>query len=95
MRFLKNEVETGQKQGLQVYARVHKTSLGEELDNRCLTTLEACLRLSVPSTRLLTLMATTRGLTKTGATATTETFLLPSKTQKRQGHRSVANESVP
>lgn len=58
------------------YALVHEASLREELDDGCLTTFEASLGLAISCTRLLTLVTTTRGLTKTRAATATKSFLL-------------------
>ena len=61
---------------MEVDSLVHEADLGETLDDGRLAALKACLRLTIACSRLLTLVTATRGLTKTGATTATKTFLL-------------------
>ena len=61
---------------MQVYALVEEATLRDTLRDRRLSTLEARSRLAIASTRLLTLVTTTRGLTQTRAATTTQSLLL-------------------
>ena len=61
---------------MATYSLIDETPLGEQLDNWCLTTLKPSLRLPVPCTSLLTLVTSSRGLSKTRTPTATQTFLL-------------------